>query len=236
MVWMKERWGRIKLTWLHCCGAYSDKRISTASNDFETTSRRVLAVDGGRSVITAAASIEMCALNWRETCCTYYTSFQGCGSSICWDLSRFQSLKVLNPMLETATSVRKWFVILWEQILWISVLKFQSKKSFSVKLTAEEVIQDCETNFGFTTNRCTNRRNALQEDKVWCYHHKNQEREYRKYCAHGDRLEIRDWWYNLGFLQGRYKFAILDSILYAVVASYLPSYSLQFTITFHQDS
>ena len=55
----------IKSTTLHVDDVTERAVISTASNDFEATSRRVLAIDGGRFVITAAASIEMLVMDAR---------------------------------------------------------------------------------------------------------------------------------------------------------------------------
>lgn len=55
----------IKSTTLHEDDVTERAVVSTASNDFETTSRRVLVIDGGRSVITAAASIEMLFIDAR---------------------------------------------------------------------------------------------------------------------------------------------------------------------------
>jgi hypothetical protein len=73
------------------------------------------------------------------------------------------------------------------------------KKSFLVKLTAKECtefVQECQTCIGYTTKqvRCQNLRKSLQGERVWCYHHKNQEREYRRFCIYGERPDICDWW------------------------------------------
>ena len=179
--------------------------VATASNDFETTSRRVLAIDGGRSVITAAASIDMLFIDARLAV-SIVLPFKVVvdGVEVLFDeiepspvAEGFESdVGDGDKCEEIVQSFSRDPVSADSLDICIEV---SVKKSFSVKLTAEEgakFMQESETCFGFTTKlvRCKNRRKSLQGEKVWCYHHKNQEREYRRFCTYGDRPEICDWW------------------------------------------
>ena len=182
--------------------------VSTASNDFETTSRKVLAIVGGRSVITAAASIDMLfidatvsahiVLPFKVVVGGVEVLFdeiepspvaEGFESDV-GDSDRCEEIVqsfTRDPVSADIMDIR---------------IELSVKKSFSVKLTVEEGAkfkQECETCFGYTTKqvRCTHRRKSLPGEKVWCYHHKNQEREYRRFCTYGDRPEICNWWVSL---------------------------------------
>lgn len=50
--------------------------------------------------------------------------------------------------------------------------------------------------FGYTqTNeRCPHRRKSPSGEKVWCYHHLGQQREYHRFRLFGDRPSFCKWW------------------------------------------
>ena len=176
--------------------------VSTASNDFETTSREVLAIVGGRSVIVAAASIDMLFID-ATLAATILLPFKVVVDGVEVLFDEIEPSPVAEGFAsdsdrceETVKSFTRNAVIM-DICIEVSV-----EKSFPVKLSAEEgakFMQECETCFGYTTKqvRCSNRRKSLQGEKVWCYHHKHQEREYRRFCTFGDRPEICDWWESL---------------------------------------
>lgn len=183
------------------------KVVSTSSSDCETTSRRLLEIQGGRSVLTAAASIHMLYIDARlavSIALPFKVHVEG-GVEVVFDEIE------PSPVAEDIDSgidendkcgevVESFSHDVIAETDTINIfIEASVKKAFSVRLTAEEhtkFIDSCQYCFGYTTNqiRCKNKRKSLQGEKVWCYHHKSQELEYRKFCAYRDRPAFCDWW------------------------------------------
>ena len=81
--------------------------VSTSSNDFETTSRRVLVIGGGRSVVSAAALIDLLYID-AMVAVPFALPFKVVVADVDVEVL-FDEIepKALNPMLVTATSVRQ---------------------------------------------------------------------------------------------------------------------------------
>lgn len=180
--------------------------ISTSSNDLETTSRRVLAIDGGRSVVSAAASINLLYIDARIAV-PFALPFKVVVADVEVLFDEIEPSPVAEGFESDVGDSDKCEDIIEsfsrDPVSTDSVdiyIEASVKKAFLVKLTAEEsfkFLQGCATCFGYTTKlvRCRNKkRKSLQGEKVWCYHHKNQEWEYRRFRTYGDRPELCVWW------------------------------------------
>ena len=182
------------------------KVVSTLSSDCEFTSRRLLEIEGGRSVLTAAASIDMLYIDARlaaSIALPFKVHVEGVevvfdeiepspvaediDSGIGEDDKCGEVVESFSPDVIAETDT-------------VNIcIEVSAKKAFSVRLTAEEstkFVNSCQNCFGYTANqiRCKNKRKSLQGEKVWCYHHKSQELEYRKFCAYRDRPAFCSWW------------------------------------------
>lgn len=179
--------------------------VSTSSNDFETTSRRILAIDGGRSVVSAAASIDLLYIDARLAV-PFALPFKVVVADVEVLFDEIEPSPVAEGFESDVGDSDKCEDIVQsfsrDPVSADSVdicIEASAKKAFSVKLTAEEsvkFVQGCATCFGYTAKqvRCKNKRKSLQGEKVWCYHHKNQEWEYRRFCTYGERPELCVWW------------------------------------------
>ena len=166
--------------------------VSTASNDFETTSREPIRYCRSSVYLIDATLAATILLPFKVVVDGVEVLFDEIEPSPVAEGFASDS----DRCKETVKSFTR-NVVIMDICIEVSV-----KKSFPVKLSAEEgakFMQECETCFGYTTNqvRCSNRRKSLQGEKVWCYHHKHQEREYRRFSTFGNRPEICDWWESL---------------------------------------
>jgi len=180
--------------------------ISASLDDFENTTRRVLLIDGGRTVLTAAASIDMLFIG-ANLATPFALPFQVVvegGFVVVFDeIEPSPVAEFLEPDVNSSDKCEKVVESFSrDSISADSVdicIEASTKKAFSVKLTAEErikYVEACETCFGYTVKqvRCKHKRKSLRGERVWCCHHKNQELEYRRYLAYGDRPEPCSWW------------------------------------------
>jgi hypothetical protein len=184
--------------------ATEHKVVSTSSNDCETTSRRMLEIEGGRSILSTAASIDMLYIDARLA------------APIALPFKVFvEGVEVVFDEIEPSPVAEEIDDDMGESDKCEEVVKSFSqneitdgvnicieasaKKAFSVRLTTEECtkfVGACQNCFGYTEKqiRCKNKRRSLQGEKVWCYHHKSQELEYKKFCTYRDRPEFCSWW------------------------------------------
>lgn len=179
--------------------------VSTSSKDFETTSRRALVIDGGRSVISTAESINLLYIDARLAV-PIALPFKVVVGEVEVLFDEIEPSPVAEGFESDVGDSDKCKEIV-ESFSRDPVsadgvdvcIEASIKKAFSVKLTAEEgakFLHECATCFGYTTKqvRCKNKRKSLQREKVWCYHHKNQEIEHQRFLIYGDRPELCFWW------------------------------------------
>lgn len=195
----------LKSSTLHGNEAAECNVVSTSSNDFETTSRRVLAIEDGRFVIAAAASINLLYIDARLAL-PFAVPFKVVvtGIEVLFDevepspvAESFESEVGDSDQCEDIVESFSQDLLSADSV--DICIEASTKKGFSVKLTAEEnatFVQGCATCSGYTTQqlRCQNMRKSLQGEKVWCYHHKHQEREYQRFRIYGDRPALCVWW------------------------------------------
>lgn len=195
----------IKSSTLNEDEAAEHRVVLISSNEFETISRRALVIDGGRSVISASASIDLLYIDARLAV-PFALPFKVVVGEVEVLFDEFEPSPVAEGFESDVDDSDK-----CEEIVesfsrdpvsadGVDVcIEASIKKAFSAKHTAEEganFVQGCATCFGYTTKqaRCTNKRKLLQGDKVWCYHHKNQELEYQRFRTYGIRPELCFWW------------------------------------------
>ena len=181
--------------------------VSTAADAFENASRSALAIAGGRSVISAAASIDL----------LYIDAQLGVPIALPFMVT-VNGIDVLFDQIEPSPVVESSDAVVGEgdvgdvceeivesfSRLDVSFdrnicIEASNKKALLVKLTTDEYskwTEECETCFGYTTKRarCKNKRKSLRGEKIWCYHHTSQERDYRKYLTFGDLPVWCEWW------------------------------------------
>lgn len=176
----------------------------TATNIFESASRTALAIEGGRPVVSAAASIDLLYINaqLRVAIALPFKVYVD-GVEVLFD--EFEPSPVVEdaePTVDHSDVCEEIVECYTSQDVKTDhriCIEASNKKALLVKLTEEEyskLTQECATCFGYTSNtaRCKNKRKSLRGEKVWCYHHTNQERDYRKYLTFRDRPEWCVWW------------------------------------------
>lgn len=181
------------------------RMISIASSNFEAASRRALDIDGGRSVISAASSINLLYIDARPSA-SIALPFKVLLDSVEVVFDEIEPSPVVEVFESDVGECDKCEEIVQsfshepESADCVDIcIEASPKKAFSVKLTADECtkfMQECENCFGYTLKevRCMNKRKSLHGEKAWCYHHKDQEREYRRFLTYGDRPECCTWW------------------------------------------
>jgi hypothetical protein len=183
------------------------KVVSTSCSDCESTSRRLLEIEGGRSVLAAAAaSIDMLYIDARLAA-SIALPFKVYVEGVEVVFDEIEPSPVAedidsgideNDKCEEVVESFSQDVIAETDTVNIYI-EASAKKAFSVRLTEEErtkFVNSCQNCFGYTANqiRCKNKRKSFQGEKVWCYHHKSQELEYRKFCTYRDRPAFCSWW------------------------------------------
>jgi hypothetical protein len=184
--------------------AVEETIASTDSNICEVTSRNLFDIDGGRTVLSAAASIVLLYIDAKfaaPLALPFKVSVEGVEiifdeiepSPVAEDIDndygendKCEEVVESFPQIDIADSVN-------------ICIEASATKAFAVKLTNEEhsnFLADCQNCFGYTARqiRCKNKRRSLQGEKVWCYHHKAQELEYRRFHTYRDRPDVCNWW------------------------------------------
>ena len=184
--------------------AVEEKIASTYSAICEVTSRNLLDIEGGRTVLSAAASIELLYIDAKfaaTLALPFKVSVEGVEiifdeiepSPVAEDIDndygeddKCEEVVENFPQIEVADSAD-------------ICIEASATKAFVVKFTTVECtkfVAACQNCFGYTARqiRCKNKRRSLQEEKVWCYRHKAQELEYRRFQTYRDRPDICSWW------------------------------------------
>lgn len=196
----------IKSTTFSADQAAENKIVQTSHDILDHTSRGHLALDGGRCFLSVAASIDILymgatiyagsiVLPFKTLVGDVEVLFDEVEPSPVFesDETDFDAVdkcsEVVESFSESPTSVD-------DEELFIEA---STSKSFSVKVTAEEkgiLLLECVFCNGYTVKslRCKNRRKVFDNKKAWCYHHKNQEQEYRRFQTYGERPAFCGWW------------------------------------------
>jgi hypothetical protein len=202
----------IKSTSLNEDGAAEPTVISTLSHELEYSTRNLLAVGDGRvalsalSALSPAASIDLVFIQATVLAQSLVVPFK----------VKLGEVEVLFDDIEPSLVLESDEVDANDNDKCLKLVKSYSAEeparadtvellieasaatSIIVKVTEEEsasLLANCEYCFGYTTKevRCEHRRKILRNEKVWCYHHKKQEQENRKFQIYGDRPEFCSW-------------------------------------------
>jgi hypothetical protein len=200
----------IKSTSLNEDGAAEPTVISTLSHELEYSTRNLLAVGDGRvalSALSPAASIDLVFIQATVLAQSLVIPFK----------VKVGEVEVLFDDIEPSLVLESDEVDANHNDKCLKLVKSYSAEepatadtvellieasaatSIIVKVTEEEsasLLANCEYCFGYSTKevRCKHRRKILLNEKVWCYHHKEQEHENRKFQIYGDRPEFCSWW------------------------------------------
>ena len=196
----------IKSTTFSADQAREHRIVETSHSILDNASRDNLLLDGGRCVLSVAASINI----------LYLGATIGASSIVLPFKSMVDDLEVLfdevepSPVFESGETDLEAVDKCSEVVPSFSespsgvndevlTIEASTSQSFSVKVTAEEkgtLLLECVSCNGYTSKklRCMNKRKILGSKNAWCYHHETQEQEYKGFQMYGDRPAFCSWW------------------------------------------